>query len=464
MTPTVRLGVTGLARAGKTVFITALVRNLLTGGRLPFFLPQAEGRILRAYLEPQPDDDVPRFAYEDHLASLARDPPDWPESTRRISELRVTVEYVPRSAWRRQLGMARLHIDIVDYPGEWLIDLPMLGESYADWSRKVLAEARDPRRADAAAALIELLASAKADDDQDESLAKRGSEVFTSYLRRVRASDSGPAIEGPGRFLMPGDLEGSPLLTFLPLELPAGWTARRGSLGQMMERRYEAYKARVVRPFFRDHFARLDRQIVLVDALAAIDKGPAATADLEAALGSILACFKPGASPWLAAIMPRRIDRILFAATKADHLHHSSHDRLEAILADLTAKAAARARFAGAEVKSLALAALRSTREAEVKRGGDRLACIVGTPLPGERIEGTVFDGMRSTAVFPGDLPDSADAVLAGVTGEGRSADVRFLRFRPARIPPDSPTGERAPWPHVRLDRALEFLIGDHLS
>jgi hypothetical protein len=37
MTPTLRLGVTGLARSGKTVFITALVRSLLAGGRLPFF-------------------------------------------------------------------------------------------------------------------------------------------------------------------------------------------------------------------------------------------------------------------------------------------------------------------------------------------------------------------------------------------------------------------------------------------
>jgi uncharacterized protein len=464
LTPTVRLGVTGLARAGKTVFITALVRNLLAGGRLPFFLPHAEGRILRAYLEPQPDDDVPRFAYEDHLEALARDPPDWPESTRRISELRVTVEYLPRSTLRRQLGTARLHVDIVDYPGEWLIDLPMLGESYAEWSRKVLAEARDPRRAASAADILALLAAADPAAPQDETLAKRGAQTFTTYLRRVRASDGGPAIEGPGRFLMPGDLEGSPLLTFMPLDLTEGWTSGRGSLGQMMERRYEAYKSRVVRPFFRDHFARLDRQIVLVDALAAIDKGAGATADLEAALSGILASFKPGASPWLAALAPRRIDRILFAATKADHLHHSSHDRLEAILGGLTAKAAARARFAGAEVKSLALSALRSTREAEVKRGGERLACIVGTPLPGERIEGTAFDGRRSTAIFPGDLPHSAEAVLAGATGEGRTSDVRFLRFRPARIPPDSLTGERAPWPHVRLDRALDFLIGDYLA
>ena len=35
--PTIRLGVTGLARSGKTVFITALVHNLMAGARMPFF-------------------------------------------------------------------------------------------------------------------------------------------------------------------------------------------------------------------------------------------------------------------------------------------------------------------------------------------------------------------------------------------------------------------------------------------
>ena len=65
--PTIRLGVTGLSRAGKTVFITALVHNMLQGGRLPAFRAFSGGRVARAYLEPQPDDDVPRFAYETHL-------------------------------------------------------------------------------------------------------------------------------------------------------------------------------------------------------------------------------------------------------------------------------------------------------------------------------------------------------------------------------------------------------------
>ena len=43
--PTVRLGVTGLSRAGKTVFITALVHGLTRGGRFPVFEPYATGRI-----------------------------------------------------------------------------------------------------------------------------------------------------------------------------------------------------------------------------------------------------------------------------------------------------------------------------------------------------------------------------------------------------------------------------------
>ena len=41
--PTVRLGVTGLSRAGKTVFITALIHGLTRGGRFPVFEPYATG-------------------------------------------------------------------------------------------------------------------------------------------------------------------------------------------------------------------------------------------------------------------------------------------------------------------------------------------------------------------------------------------------------------------------------------
>lgn len=49
---------------------------------------------------------------------------------------------------------------------------------------------------------------------------------------------------------MPGNLAGSPALTFAPLDVPADGSAPDGSLWAMMKRRYEAYKDVVVRPFF----------------------------------------------------------------------------------------------------------------------------------------------------------------------------------------------------------------------
>src|SRR6201995_4846608 len=68
--PTVRLGVPGLSRAGKTVFIPALIHGLTRGGRFPVFEAFASGRIARAQLAPQPGDAVPRFSYENHLRTL----------------------------------------------------------------------------------------------------------------------------------------------------------------------------------------------------------------------------------------------------------------------------------------------------------------------------------------------------------------------------------------------------------
>ncbi len=462
-TPTLRIGVTGLARAGKTVFITALVRNLVNPARLPFFAAAAEQRVLRAYLEPQPDDDVPRFAYEDHLAALAADPPDWPESTRRISELRVTLEYTTDHVLWRQFGTQRLHLDIVDYPGEWLIDLPLLEQSFADWSRSALEAARQPERRASSAAFLEHHALLRHDEPQDEQKALQGAELFRRYLLAERATGTFEPTLGPGRFLMPGELEGSPLLTFLPLDLPADVGPRRGTFHDMMQRRYEAYRQRVVKPFFRNHFARLDRQIVLVDALSAIDRGAHALADLEQTLVSVLGAFRTGNNGLLAAFLPRRIDRILLVATKADHVPRSSHDRLETILSGLTARASAKARFSGAEVKAMAIAALRATQEAELKRDASEPA-LIGVPLPGERLGGQVFDGRRKAALYPGDLPATLAEAMQKPTGPASHKDVSLVRFRPSRVPPDAPDGGIAPWPHIRLDRAIEYLIGDRLQ
>ncbi|WP_454917208.1 YcjX family protein [Xanthobacter sediminis] len=459
--PTLRLGVTGLSRAGKTIFTTALVHALMRGGRLPVFEALQSGRIARAELEPQPDDAVPRFAYEAHLATLAGERV-WPSSTTRVSELRLAVHYAtPRGVDRT------LTLDLVDYPGEWLLDLPLLDMSYADFARQSLELARAPARAGVAGPYLAMVAARHADALADESHARELAHVFTAYLSACRTEKLAMSLLPPGRFLMPGDLEGSPALTFAPIDPPTAGAPLPGTLGAMMERRFEAYKTAVVRPFFRNHFARLDRQIVLVDALSALNAGPAALADLERALDGILAAFRTGRNSLVSALIRPRIDKVLFAATKADHLHHSSHDRLEAILARLVERARGRAHAHGAALDVVALAAVRATREARVRRDGEELDAIVGTPEKGQEAGGHVFSGEEEVAVFPGDLPLDPDALFdpsgAGFRGLASAhvneTDFRFLKFRPP-----AGIGAAAPIPHIRLDRALEFLLGDRLA
>jgi predicted YcjX-like family ATPase len=421
----------------------------------------ASGRIARARLEPQPDDAVPRFDYETHVKALVGER-RWPESTRQISELRLALDYQTTRGSERTLTL-----DIVDYPGEWLLDLPLLQTSYSDWAATTLALSRSGPRRELAAPWHAHLATLRAEAPADEAQVLEAARLFTDYLRACRNERYAMSLLPPGRFLMPGDLAGAPALAFAPLEAPSEG-APSGSLRAMMERRYEAYKSVVVRPFFREHFARLDRQIVLTDALGAFNAGPDAVNDLERALAAILACFRSGRATWTSALFRPRIDRILFAATKADHLHHTSHDRLERILSRMTAAAIDRAAFAGAQVDVVALAAVRATREASVERGRERLPAIIGTPIAGETVGGETFDGQSEVAAFPGDLPEDpehvfgADGRFKGTSaGTIDEADFRFLRFRPPRA--EAAEGKVPVLPHIRLDRALQFLIGDRL-
>ena len=454
--PTLRLGVTGLARSGKTVFTTALIHHLVEAHALPAFAPAHEGRLRRARLVPQPDDDIPRFPYEEHLCALT-DARTWPRSTDRISQFRLAIEYERAGGWRS--GPGTLMLDVVDYPGEWLLDLALIEQSYTAWSRATIAGTRRSGRGAMAAPWLETLKALDLQGPLDEVVAERASTAFKTYLSALRAGPEAVATTPPGRFLMPGDLAGSPALTFAPLDnLPE--VLAPDSLAGLMERRFEAYKAKVVEPFFRNYFQRVDRQIVLVDVLAAVDAGPAALAELEEALDSVLLSFRIGRNTILSRLFAPRAERILFAATKADHLHQTSHDRLDALLRLLVSRAMRRTEAAGARVGTVALASVRATRETTIHDGGEVLRAVSGTPEAGEAVGDEVFDGLSEAAIFPGELPQRPESVLEGAVPPG---SLRFPRFRPPLVKPDT-LGRPGDLPQIRLDRAMQFLIGDKLA
>jgi predicted YcjX-like family ATPase len=150
----------------------------------------------------------------------------------------------------------------------------------------------------------------------------------------------------------------------------------------------------VVRPFFRDHFSRLDRQVVLVDALAAFNSGPEALHDLEAALAGILDCFRIGRSTLLSSFVP---------AADRPHLVCRNQGRSLAPFEPRSARGGVAAdrdqglhpapRIPAPISTSVALAAVRAYPRGPVQRGRDKLPSILGTPACGEIAGSEAFDG-----------------------------------------------------------------------
>ena len=187
--PTIRLGVTGLSRAGKTVFITALVHNLLA------WRPPAgvRGRGARARRRRRARAAARRrgaaLRLRGHMADADRRAAALAGMRRAASASCASPSTIEsQNFWTRQRGADALNLDIVDYPGEWLLDLPLLSKSYAEWSREALRSRRAARRARALAARIGTrhLPSVDPAAPADERRRARLARLFTDYLRACR--------------------------------------------------------------------------------------------------------------------------------------------------------------------------------------------------------------------------------------------------------------------------------------
>jgi predicted YcjX-like family ATPase len=242
-------------------------------------------------------------------------------------------------------------------------------------------------------------------------------------------------------------MAGSPALTFAPVPKPTGGI--RKTFWAEMKRRYDAYKTHVVRPFFRDHFSKIDRQIVLVDLLSALDNGPDAMSDLQRTMRDVVCAFRPGQNSFLTRLLSgQRVDKILFSATKADHLHHTQHGNYTNIMRAVMDDALRHAKFRGAQTAALSLASVRSTTEAI----HEDHPCV----------RGTLLSNRKNTLSYAGSLTEDAQQLLRDIT-DGRSSWLGTeFTSTPFAPPVDAFHPDRG-IAHIRLDHSLEFLLGDRV-
>jgi len=184
------LGVTGFARSGKTVFIGALAQALLTAdawtarrgqGPLAGFGPFERRQLRSAHIRDDIHATLPQFSFRRVRDSLLGQSAHWPQPTEGVSRLVLELDALPESGIRRwlarqNLGPGRLQIELVDYPGEWLIDLPMLNQSYEDWAERMWKLANNPARGDLSEdyrnRIMTLEAEGEVDEEQVSALAE----------------------------------------------------------------------------------------------------------------------------------------------------------------------------------------------------------------------------------------------------------------------------------------------------
>lgn len=441
-----RLAVTGLSRSGKTAFITSLVNQLLNvhnGANLPLFSVVRDERLLGVRRVPQRDMGIARFSYDSGLAELYGTPPSWPTPTRGISEMRLALRYRPQDSLLRYLKeTSTLYLEIIDYPGEWLLDLPMLGQDYLSWSQQMTSLLQG-ERAEKAAQWLRLASPldplAPASENQLADIAA----AWTAYLHDCKAS--GLHFIQPGRCVMPGDMEGAPALQFFPWPGAVPSETERADAGSnfgMLQARYDYYCQQVVKRFYKDYFVKFDRQIVLVDCLQPLNSGPDAFNDMRMALTQLMQSFQYGQRTLFRRLFSPVIDKLLFAASKADHVTADQHASLVSLLQQMVQEAWQHAAFEGIKMECLGLSSIRATEAGSLRYQQRTLPALRGHLLA---------DGSPLT-FYPGDVPARLPAAAFWQQG-----GFRFEAFRPAVMDSDQPL------PHIRMDSALEFLLGDKL-
>lgn len=440
---TVRIGLTGLARSGKTALLTSIAANLraVAAGydALPALSARLGGRSLRVAPAPAGAAGIPRFEAEEHLKALADDPPHWPMRTDAVSLLALDID-VSRARFGIGLPPLRLRLEILDYPGEWLLDLPLLSHRFRDWSERVLRRLEAPKLAPTARDFLGFVHALPAGAAADEVLAATGHRLYRDLLLRLRDA-FGLSLLQPGRFLMPPPGPEPPWMQFFPHPGSGGFAA-------LLAGRYNAYVQAVRRDLAAPGFRDIDRVIVLADLLAALHAGQAAFDDTAAALGETAAALS-WRRDWQQTLMalarlrypPRTIRRVAYVASKADHVAERQRGNLGALMRNLTApppQARAVAPLA------IAVAAVRATE--------DFVWTLEGHPV--SAVRGRVAGEAHMTRSYPGEVPD-------------RKPDAGFWVHPFLKVPQFEPmrpaAGGNAGLPQIGLGTLLAFLLDDLL-
>lgn len=434
----IRVAVTGLSRSGKTVFLTSLINQLLANDKL-HYLNEKLQRPFVAKLLP-PDSHYARFDYFSKLREFRKKNPTWPKATKQVSKTTLQLEFKSDYAF---FDNQIIEIELIDYPGEWLLDLSMLELDFESWSKEIMTMAKEPKRTKYAhewLIMIEDLALYEASDASgDEALF----DLYCEYLKDLHYNHF--SFVQPGRFLEPGDMDGDPLLHFcpLPLHIPRE-EVDPNSFYARFEKRYNGYLEAVVKRLYVEHFKYFDTQIVLVDLVKTLQYGYNSFLDMHLSFKHILKSFTYGHNSFVSKWFGVKIDHVIFAATKADYIPPPQHNSYKHLLEEMIGDLKNELNVQHTDTEVTIFAAVKCTEYVKALYQGEELECVRGI-VEGEE---------KPSTHFPGKLPQHySDETF------WKDSKFDFPPFKPIVFP----ARDVEAVPHIRMDRVIYSILKDRV-
>lgn len=423
---TVKIAITGLSRAGKSVFITSFIDQLLNNKNI--FLHVKNPKTFRAKLQ-APNISMKRFDYY-HYEKTIKKEHKWCDGTDSITSALIKIQTKGRIPL---IGDEDFYIEIVDYPGEWILDLVLLNHTYSSWSKMCIQwlKSIDDEKVSLYLQKLQNLSTDETSEALEMSLHAMYVELI-GYLKQKNYS-----FITPGRFLVPGDMKDDPILVFAPL------LKGNSKIFKIFENRYKTYVKDIVRGIHLDYFRGFDRQIILFDIIKALQNGYECYEDMKRALDSIFGIYSHAKSNFISQILNPTIQSVAFVATKADLVPSTMHEDYLSLLKEISENM--RHKLEEIDVKTYmhVTASIKCTQTVMGQKDGVKIACLRG-----------IDNSQKVVEVYTGKMPSSFPSEK-----EWDSSLYMYEEF----LPPKKEYKTNEPFEHIHLDRLIWDTIGDML-
>ena len=442
-----RIGVVGMYRAGKTVFMTSLINHLIRHDPMRF--PLGKGDVSLGNFKRLPArNGWKEFDYE-RYRSVLHTRRTWPDKSLAGQQYNCSFS---RSDWPN----TTINLSLVDLAGERLADMCMAQNGYDEWSDLVFGLMSNglEYQSHVGGYLSLFEESAPAPPGPDDILRQYRlalARCCLAYLPVITPSSL--LLDAGGNYVSQrtaGEIADNRVVgldkerQFAPL--PKHFRREHPDLARQFAQRYGQYRQQVVMPLAR-WLSDCHQLVVLMDLGGLLAGGLGAYHGAQLLIEELLDWVDPGRGLWgqMASLLLKPmsggrfslpgVTRLAFVAAKADKVHASDRHKLLALLRDMVS-----ARISGLQedlklkVEYFVCASVKST----ASRPDGSLEGVPAFAKGGEA-KLSVFKPSSLPHTWPGNWP----------AGEYNFPDV--LPLMPARR-------DLAP-SHIGLNRVAEFLL-----